>query len=137
MASKSSKGRSGAITTNPTRTSSVLRPNTRPLSLLSTLTTINPLEDGNYGQHDGRYWNPTRATSGPATATRGAARLNPDKYRSLRGQQLPWRLQFSLPRSVALCVRRRIRRQVMFALGLRGKGSRSGRNRNLYSGIKC
>jgi len=135
MVSRSSKnGRSDVTFPNSTR-SRVLRPTN--LAPIVSHYPLNPLRDLDYGQHDGRYWNPTRATSGPASLTRGATRLNPDKFQSLRGKQLPWRLQFALPRSVALCVRRRIRRQIMFAMGLRGKGSGSKRNRNVYSGIKC
>lgn len=46
--------------------------------------------------------------------------------------------KFSSPKSVALCVRRHKRREVLFALKRSGKGSRSRRRRrNEFSDVSC
>lgn len=50
---------------------------------------------------------------------------------------VPLRLRVSSPNNVALCVRRKERKEVLFALKLRGKGSGSRRRRNEWSNIGC
>lgn len=47
------------------------------------------------------------------------------------------RFRFERPEAVALCVRRRRRRQVLFALRRTGRGSRSPRRYNRSSSIYC
>lgn len=45
---------------------------------------------------------------------------------------------FTIPKKVALCVRRKQRRSVLFAMERTGKGSRSRvRRRNEWSDVKC
>lgn len=44
---------------------------------------------------------------------------------------------FSAPRSVMICVRRKSRREVLFALRKTGKGARSRKRRNEWSNVKC
>lgn len=47
-------------------------------------------------------------------------------------------LRFSVPRKVEMCVRRKRRREVLFALGRTGRGARRRhRRRNYYSSISC
>lgn len=54
-----------------------------------------------------------------------------------RGLHPPPGLSFSVPRDVAVCVRRKERREVLFAKGKQGKGARSPRRRNRFSDIGC
>lgn len=49
-----------------------------------------------------------------------------------------YQTQFSEPKQVAVCVRRKQRREVIFAKNKAGKGARARyRKRNLWSGTKC
>lgn len=51
---------------------------------------------------------------------------------------VPFRLAFRRAPEVAICVRRKQRREVMFAYNRTGKGSRSfRRRRNEYSDVRC
>lgn len=47
------------------------------------------------------------------------------------------RLAFKSPLGVAICVRRKIRRSVIHALGKAGKGSKRPRRRNAWSDVRC
>lgn len=46
-------------------------------------------------------------------------------------------LRFFNPQYVYLCARRKIRREVLFALGKGGKGSRAPKRRNEHSEVSC
>lgn len=49
-----------------------------------------------------------------------------------------WRVAFAVPHRVAVCVRRKQRREVIHALKLTGKGSRARRHRrNTWSDVDC
>lgn len=51
---------------------------------------------------------------------------------------VPHKVRFAVPKEVSLCVRRKQRRQVLFALNKRGKGSRARRrHRSEFSDVKC
>lgn len=51
---------------------------------------------------------------------------------------VPSRVKFNVPQEVALCVRRKQRREVLFAKRRTGKGSRARRRRRTYwSNISC
>lgn len=55
-----------------------------------------------------------------------------------RGFQVPVGIKFSNPLSVVACVRRKVRRAVLFAKGKRHKGSGARhRRRNAYSNVGC
>lgn len=45
--------------------------------------------------------------------------------------------QFAVPRKVALCVRRKRRKEVLFAKRRTGKGARTPKRRNYWSEISC
>lgn len=49
------------------------------------------------------------------------------------------RVGFRIPGNVALCLRRKARREVLFAFGLTRKSGKGGgkRRRNEYSGVRC
>lgn len=50
---------------------------------------------------------------------------------------LPFRLAFREPKRVWICVRRKMRREALFALRRTGKGSRSRRRRRDFSDMRC
>lgn len=51
---------------------------------------------------------------------------------------VPSRVKFAVPREVAMCVRRKQRREILFAMRRTGKGSRAKRRRRtFYSNISC
>lgn len=55
-----------------------------------------------------------------------------------RGFQVPVGVKFSNPVSVSACIRRKIRRAVIFAKGYRHKGAGARhRHRNAYSNVAC
>lgn len=55
-----------------------------------------------------------------------------------RGVQVPVGIKFSNPLSVTACIRRKIRREVMFAKGRTRKGAGARRHkRNAYSNVRC
>lgn len=57
---------------------------------------------------------------------------------SVRGFQVPVGIQYESPLRVLTCVRRKIRRQVMFAKRKMGVGAKARfRRRNSRSGVKC
>lgn len=61
-----------------------------------------------------------------------------DRTKRARGMSSPETIRFSIPNHVAICVRRKRRREVLFALGKTGKGSKKfRRRRNYYSGVNC
>lgn len=47
------------------------------------------------------------------------------------------RLAFALPKRVLVCVRRKQRREVLFAKKRTGRGSRSRKRFNVYSQVRC
>lgn len=54
----------------------------------------------------------------------------------IRIQTIPSRIKFATPKRVAICVRRKIRREVLLALG-RGGGHHRKPKRNRYSEVSC
>lgn len=47
------------------------------------------------------------------------------------------KLRFDAPASVLVCIRRHTRKEVLFAKGKTGKGSRSPKRLNAYSKVRC
>jgi len=123
--SKSQTGSANAF--NPSLAKLLLSP-IRPSRLLTlppfTAATLRETEDR-------RRYNPTKSIAPPASIRPGAARVRavyPGAMSSLR---------FSRPPEVAICARRKTRREVIFALGKRKKGSGAQRKRNFWSNISC
>lgn len=71
-------------------------------------------------------------------ANRPAARLleqpNVNKRPRARSRTA---FKFAAPPEVGVCVRRKSRREVLFALRRTGKGAKSRRRRNAWSGVSC
>lgn len=85
---------------------------------------------------DRRMWTPREET--PRGFFRRSTKqvVQPYKARRLRND-VPAQVRFAVPREVAVCVRRKQRRSVLFALRKTGKGSRSRRKRNAFSEFRC
>lgn len=133
------KGKSGrSASSNDDATTLVLRPpgphlaiNPYQLQFTAALPTLP----------DGREWSPEAFQ----TARTLAGQPAPVKLRSPQGYSLSdvqsitkTRLGFTKPEAVPICVRRKSRRQVLFAKRLRAKGSGSRRRRHgPYSNHRC
>lgn len=107
-----------------------------PVTPLDDPVILNQLNHGRYDDpvSDRRRYHP-EGRYRPATA------LIKDAARVVVGKE-PHSLLFNLPNIVAICVRRKTRREVLFALDRHhrkgsGGGRRKPRKRNNYSGIKC
>ncbi|UDN67692.1 hypothetical protein [robinz microvirus RP_95] len=146
MAARGSSSRGNADGT-PSSLTSLLSPNTLSSLPVVTdpiqLTYYKPTEDS---QSDRRRYNPTKSVSPPHATQRFATRLRTksfqttiDKRQSL--DELPTAVGFMVPSLVAICARRKIRREVMFALRHhkkhRGKGGGKPRHRNFWSNVRC
>lgn len=98
---------------------------------------------------DNRLWHPdplTRTIAEPRSASRltlpkesavSPRRSVQDRPGNSRAARLPHRLAFSQPAQVAVCVRRKARREVLFAKRKTGKGRNATRRRTPWSDIKC
>jgi len=80
---------------------------------------------------DRRLWQPDASTRPPHTPRPGSSRVVANQYKKLSA------LKFADPRFVGICVRRNIRREVMFALKRTKRGSGSSKKRNFWSAISC
>lgn len=95
---------------------------------------------------DRRLWNPegdiAPARSFSTTRHRLRAVLSPsiqvrDRYEDRSYRPVPWLIGFRNPSRVLVCVRRKQRREVLFALGQGGKNGQSSHRLSEYSDIHC
>ena len=108
-------------------------------SISGTRTEAFELSDGLL---DGRYYNPSSVNSVLGKPISRRVLVTPQGHRSTSGQSVVPRgrryefLGFDVPSSVLVCVRRKQRRQVLFAKGKNGRGNRRPRW-NATSHIWC
>ncbi|UDN67564.1 hypothetical protein [robinz microvirus RP_45] len=150
MAARGSSSRGNAHGT-PSSLTSLLSPNTLSSLPVVTdpiqLTYYRPTEDA---ASDRRRYNPTKAVAPPHATQRFATRLRTKEFQTTINQRedtrqslddLPTAVGFMVPSLVAICARRKIRREIMFALRHdkkhRGKGGGRPRHRNFWSNVKC
>ena len=86
---------------------------------------------------DRRTWHPERQRRAARGFNRAATRVVAPRWAPLFGAAVTAKLAFSSPPSVAICVRRKQRREVMFALKKSGKRGQRRPRRSWYSSIKC
>ncbi|UDN67892.1 hypothetical protein [robinz microvirus RP_172] len=98
-----------------------------PPVLLPVPSTTTPTIVRSVG--DRRLWRPDETTRPPHTARPGASRVQVGK--ALQA------LRFADPRFVAICARRKIRKQIMFALRKTRKGSGARKRKNFWSAVSC
>lgn len=104
----------------PTR---LLQPLVPPRTLLSS-----PLQE----LGDRRRYNPTKGVAPPAATRRSATRLVSPLYSPLNS------VRFAEPKRVAICVRRKQRKEVLHAKRIAGgKGGFRKRRNNFWSKVSC
>lgn len=94
---------------------------------------------------DRRHWRPDDGLAPARTFTGRPAGIKASAPRAHRGRGFFPRLEypsfgvsFSAPWKVLVCVRRKVRREVLHALRFVGKGTGGGRHRrNQWSGVRC
>lgn len=95
------------------------------LSLIRPLRDIRLVEDRREYHPDGPFRFARalyRDSARPVASPTGASRV-------------PVGISFKVPDHVAICVRRKQRKEVMIARG--GRGSRKRKHRNIYSDMRC
>lgn len=124
----------------PMRPSPVIVPRTDVWRTIEDLRTFNP---------GGPYRSAHSFRPSPVNVTRlsnVAIRPSRNIQRTVRsGQRLQTktptlgrdRLAFEVPKSVLVCARRKMRKEVLFAKRKTGKGARSRKHRNIWSIVKC
>lgn len=78
---------------------------------------------------DRRAFRPDKTINPPASIRRGATRIRTGYH--------PRSLNFHTPNLIALCVRRKVRKEVLHALRKAGKGGQKKRKLNFWSRIGC
>jgi len=107
---------------------------------LPRLSSLRAIEDRREFHPEGEF-RPARGFLYPRhrlvvkVPLRGVESRVPDTYTPV----VPLGVSFKAPRQVAICVRRKQRREVLHAMGQTGRGSRFHRapRRNVYSEISC
>lgn len=125
MAKKSNPNTSSAMSSTPSLDTLLLY-KLRPPPVLLPVPSFSYSVVRQAG--DRRFWQPDRTTRPPHAVKPGASRVVAKNLNALR---------FADPRAVALCARRKIRKQVMFALRRTKKGSSGRKHRNFWSSITC
>lgn len=123
---------------NANRTS-VVAESARPSHLVTYLNQTKPDPFNDMGQHDRRFFNPNKVWHAAST-TRKAAKLvtKGPHFKNPFKTGLSHQLQFNIPKQVALCIRRRMRKEIMHALKINKSKAGSGRkHRNKYSSVGC
>lgn len=89
---------------------------------------------------DRREYHPDRQNRPPAALPRSSRKLvivTPQNKAATRKTTLPSKLGFSAPQGVVLCVRRKQRREILFAKSRTGRGAHTPKKRNAWSNVKC
>lgn len=123
-------------------------PDLRPAAIeRDALDIAPPGLDISFAGKDGRYFYPERYPTSylsartifgtPARVTVGRSVPKSAKPNLLKLYSPTPTLAFNVPRETLVCVRRKVRRKVIFATRKTGKGSRSPRKLSRYSGVSC
>lgn len=105
----------------------------RPIRPLRPLTITTPLTASSLMElEDRRRFRPDRSIRAPASLQRKDTRLVISQ--TAAGMQ---RVAFADPGKVAMCVRRKIRKEVLHATRVAGKSGIKARRRNFWSDVKC
>lgn len=122
----------GSSSSKKTSLDGLLSPNTiqsLPIPLTVEQTTYYKVKPNAQPIGDRRKYHPQNRMRPAHAFNRNAIRLV-DEWRTAR-------VAFNVPRLVGICVRRKVRREVLHALNRTGKGSGGPRRRNFYSSVKC
>lgn len=94
-------------------------------------------------QSDRRGFHPLGGIRGPGATKSAFGRLIVHPIRDARvtvvGRDVPPAVKFAVPQKVAICVRRKVRREVLHALRRTNRAGASGRprRRNAFTGVRC
>ena len=116
-----------------------------PFSLSPSRSIVEPFSSPLTEVEDRRNWNPdgilspARSISKPRHRLKVADRkYNNDVFSNLRNvSQTKGVITFQAPQKVAICIRRKIRKEVLFATNKGGKVGQRRPKRNSYSSISC
>lgn len=112
----------------------VFEPVSRSLPSLPTFESASVWSDAS-GVEDRRQYHPAGQYR-PASSPRKAVAPTSIAKRSAMSVGHPYRV-FNAPSHVAICVRRKVRDEVLHALGKTGRGSGRPRRRTQWSNVKC
>lgn len=112
-------------------------PTTNRLRLPSTIRIVRlrPIDLSVFD--DRRTYHPGLAHMRPALSVRRKADADVVVKKALPPTKLPHQLSFRVPNYVALCIRRKVRREVIHALDLTRKGAGGAKRRNNWSDVEC
>lgn len=116
------------------------KPAYRPIVTHTAPKALTPIEDRRTYHPQGKA-RPARSLNKSqhrlAIATSKPAHVRSAK-RSVGQARLPHAVQFEAPKQVLVCIRRKARKEVLFALRKTGKGARAKRHRqSYYSNVRC
>lgn len=140
----------GSAYGSPSSLTSLLSPNqilkaTGPVTIGTLPWAEGFTQDEVLAYSDRRRYQPDESIRAPGAVVRSAARIRVAVHRAptfgFRSSAVvsPY-VKFNIPRAIGLCARRRIRKEVIHALGKHGRGGRGGakpRKRNFWSSVKC
>lgn len=86
---------------------------------------------------DRRRWHPEGQKRAARAFNRWSPRVITPKWAALGGAAITAKLAFAGPSSVAICVRRKRRREVLMAKGYGGRRGQRRPRRSWYSNIRC
>lgn len=111
-----------------------------PITTLGTFRTFQRLATPSVSRlrvyEDRRLWHPD-GLARPARSFDRATTLKMGPAKPSRPWQLPSAVNFTAPSRVVLCVRRKIRKQVMFAKHKAGRGGQRPPRWSYWSSVNC
>lgn len=139
---KSSRGSAHGTPSSLTSLLALKQPKAIPLVTPTTLQYLQQdiIQEAQYVRNtaDRRRHHPGILPKPPGATPRAAGRLVAYSSPAQALGDVPRRVAFALPTQVAICVRRKVRREVLHAIRVAGRTGRGGkRHRNAYSNIKC
>lgn len=114
--------------------------NVNPYSVLSALSRTLPRLPAPLSLlEDRRSFHPARSARPAFALRRDAARLVAREPARRPGRQTKATIAFADPKRVVICMRRGVRKEVMFALGRTGRGGKRNRRprRSSFSSVSC
>lgn len=109
----------------------------RDISYVANSVAVRPIRSTAFLEPDLRRWHPDPVAA-VFSFNRPHARLTEQPNVNVRKPAARGtKLRFAVPEKVSICVRRKSRREVLFALRRTGKGSKSKRHRTVFSSYEC
>lgn len=123
----------GSAHGTPSSLTSLLAPTVVQQPLVVPITEVQAVGLNQLGiDFDGREYHPARRIQSPGSFVRSAGRLLSGRSKKFLGPE-----RFAVPNLVSVCIRRKMRREVLHAFNKTRSGRGGGRRRNKWSSIKC